>query len=136
MSPVAIARSDGVKHVSRGETAPPGQNRRPGWAAARSLADDVQLGKAAGNDLLEGKLTLPLIELDLSRLPEGTPKVAGTEVNEEPGFGPNQAPRQSAPNTGASEKRAVGKVKDGFKYPRVSDVLKVTITPMQQTAAQ
>jgi hypothetical protein len=61
---------------------------------------------------------------------------AGTEVNEEPGFGPNQAPRQSGPNTGASEKKPVGKVKDGFKYPKVSDVLKVTITAGQAVAAQ
>src|SRR5262245_21834838 len=28
---------------------------------------------------------------------------AGTEVNEEPGIGPNQAPRQKAPNTGTAE---------------------------------
>ena len=28
---------------------------------------------------------------------------AGTEVNEEPGAGPNQAPRQSGPNTGMDE---------------------------------
>lgn len=53
---------------------------------------------------------------------------AGTEVNEEPGFGPNQAPRQAAPNQGTSEKKAVRKVKDGFTYPTVGQVLKVTIT--------
>ena len=56
---------------------------------------------------------------------------AGTEVNEEPGFGPNQAPRQSAPNTGTPEKKSVGPVKDGFTYPKVGDVLRVTITPIQ-----
>lgn len=56
---------------------------------------------------------------------------AGTEVNEEPGFGANQAPRQSGPNTGPSEKKAVALVKDGFSYPRVSDVIRVTITPGQ-----
>ncbi len=61
---------------------------------------------------------------------------AGTEVNEEPGIGPNQAPRQSASNTGPSEKRALGKVKDGFRYPKVSEVLKVTITPMHTTAGK
>src|SRR5262249_35091494 len=31
----------------------------------------------------------------------------GTEVNQEPGFGPDQGPRQKAPNTGASEKKPV-----------------------------
>lgn len=55
---------------------------------------------------------------------------AGTEVNEEPGFGPNQAPRQAAPNTGLSERqpvRRIDRVKDGFDYPTVADVLRVTI---------
>jgi hypothetical protein len=61
---------------------------------------------------------------------------AGTEVNEEPGFGPNQAPRQAKPNTGPAEKRAVGEVKDGFHYPRVADVLKVTVTPVESTAGR
>ncbi len=32
---------------------------------------------------------------------------AGTEVNEEPGLGPNQAPRQPAPNTGPAENGVV-----------------------------
>ena len=57
---------------------------------------------------------------------------AGTEVNEEPGFGPNQAPRQSAPNTGPSEHKPVRRiedVKDGFSYPSVEQVLHVTIAP-------
>lgn len=54
---------------------------------------------------------------------------AGTEKNEEPGFGPNQAPRQAGPNTGAAESKKVGKVKDGFTYPKVTDVLRVTVTP-------
>jgi len=53
---------------------------------------------------------------------------AGTEVNQEPGFGPDQAPRQKAPNTGESEKKAVGMVKDNFMYPSTSGVIKVTIT--------
>jgi hypothetical protein len=54
---------------------------------------------------------------------------AGTEVNEEPGIGPNQAPRQKSPNTGMSEKKKVGPVKDGFTYPATADVLRITITP-------
>ncbi len=59
---------------------------------------------------------------------------AGTEVNEEPGFGPNQAPRQSAPNTGTSEKKSVRKVKDSYSYPKVSEALKVTISPVAAMA--
>lgn len=54
---------------------------------------------------------------------------AGTEVNEEPGIGPNQAPRQKGPNTGMSERRKVGPVKDGFTYPNITDVLRITVTP-------
>ena len=54
---------------------------------------------------------------------------AGTEVNEEPGVGPNQAPRQKSENTGTSEKKKVGPVKDGFTYPATTDVLRITITP-------
>ena len=53
---------------------------------------------------------------------------AGTEVNEEPGFGPNQGPRQSGPNTGPSEQKAVNHVKDSYSYPEVSKVLRITIT--------
>ncbi len=52
---------------------------------------------------------------------------AGTEVNEAPGAGINQAPRQAGPNTGATEGGTVGLVSDGFTYP--SPVLRVTITP-------
>lgn len=54
---------------------------------------------------------------------------AGTEVNEEPGVGPNQAPRQKKENTGMSEKKKVGPVKDSFTYPTTTDVLRITITP-------
>ncbi len=62
---------------------------------------------------------------------------AGTEVNEEPGVGPNQAPRQSAPNTGPREDgvvRPVNEVRDGFRYPGVSEVVRITITPVQKMA--
>ena len=57
---------------------------------------------------------------------------AGTEVNEEPGAGPNQAPRQSAADTGDDENatvRPISAVGDGFSYPAVADVISVTVTP-------
>lgn len=56
---------------------------------------------------------------------------AGTEVNQEPFVGADQAPRQAAPNTGASESRPVSAlvdVNDGFIYPSVYGMIKVTIT--------
>jgi len=58
---------------------------------------------------------------------------AGTEVNEEPGVGPNQAPRQAGPNTGPDENGVVQLVStngDGYAYPEVEEVIKVTLTPM------
>ena len=64
---------------------------------------------------------------------------AGTEVNEEPGFGPNQAPRQAAANSGPSEHQPVRRiedVRDGFNYPPVEQVLRVTITPRPATISR
>jgi hypothetical protein len=55
---------------------------------------------------------------------------AGTEVHQEPGAGPDQALRQSAPNTGAEEHGVVRPVQDQFTYPPTRDVLRVTITPL------
>jgi hypothetical protein len=54
---------------------------------------------------------------------------AGTEVNEEPGFGPNQGPRQSGPNTGVTENGVVRPVLDQWVYPSVTSTIRVTITP-------
>ena len=62
-----------------------------------------------------------------------TPQVslwdAGTEVNEEPGLGPNQAPRQKVEDAGTAERNAVAHVRDRFSYPRTAAVLKLAITP-------
>ena len=53
---------------------------------------------------------------------------AGTEANEEPGVGTNQAPRQPAANTGpADEMATVRPVDDGFSYPSVADLVRVYI---------
>ena len=53
---------------------------------------------------------------------------AGTEKNQAPGVGDEQAPRQKAANTGTTENGFVGMVTDTFTYPNTKDVLKVTIT--------
>jgi hypothetical protein len=60
---------------------------------------------------------------------------AGTEVNEEPGLGPNQAARQPAPNTGPAEHNNVMLVKDQFHYPSVREIVRVSVTPTMATAA-
>ena len=56
---------------------------------------------------------------------------AGTEINEEPGVGPNQAPRQAAENAGPPEDGLVRPVDDGFDYPPVEGILRVTISPAE-----
>ncbi len=53
---------------------------------------------------------------------------AGTEVNEAPGIGADQGPRQKMKNTGAAEAGVVALVKDEFAYPNVKDVIRVTIS--------
>lgn len=58
---------------------------------------------------------------------------AGTEVDEEPGVGANQGPRQKAPNTGPAENGKVGLAK-GYKVPAVNQVIKVTVVPEAMAA--
>jgi hypothetical protein len=53
---------------------------------------------------------------------------AGTEVNEMPGVGLNQAPRQSGANTGLNEEGLVHMVSDMYDYPELSEIVRVTIT--------
>ena len=55
---------------------------------------------------------------------------AGTEMNEEPGMGAHQPLRQSGPNMGMAENTAVmavTDVMDGYVYPPVDSVIKVSI---------
>jgi len=54
---------------------------------------------------------------------------AGTEVDQEPGIGSDQGPRQKAPNTGKAENGVVHKIQDGKLYSQASSVMRVTITP-------
>jgi spondin N len=60
---------------------------------------------------------------------------AGTEVNEEPGIGPNQGPRQKNPNTGKDENGVVHKIQDGKTYSDATKVMRVTITPVNAPGA-
>lgn len=54
---------------------------------------------------------------------------AGTEVNQEPGIGRDQGPRQKAPNTGKSENGTVHKIDDGKTYSTAAKVMRITVTP-------
>ena len=89
------------------------------------------------NDLFyaPGSMGIALFDGDIPVSGDVTAQVmlwdAGTEMNEEPGTGPNQAPRQGGANTGpADADDAVRIVADGFTYPAVADVIAVTLTPM------
>jgi hypothetical protein len=58
---------------------------------------------------------------------------AGTEVNQEPGVGPDQGPRQKTPNTGEAENGVVRNAKDvkyGSVHSKPSAVMRVTIKPI------
>jgi hypothetical protein len=48
----------------------------------------------------------------------------GTEVDQEPGIGTDQGPRQKAPNTGKAENGVVRKIEDGKAYSKASDVMR------------
>jgi hypothetical protein len=54
---------------------------------------------------------------------------AGTEVDQEPGIGSEQGPRQKGLNTGKRENGVVRKVQDGKSYSDAASVMRVTITP-------
>jgi hypothetical protein len=53
---------------------------------------------------------------------------AGTEVNERPGSGASQAPRQGTANTGASDTMPVQVVDDSYTYPKVDEIIRVTLS--------
>jgi len=63
---------------------------------------------------------------------------AGTEVNQEPGIGPDQGPRQKGPNTGEAENGLVRNAKDvkyGPAFSKVASVMRVTIRPARAPGA-
>jgi len=53
---------------------------------------------------------------------------ACTEVDEEVGIGPNQAPRQKMPNTGSAENGVVHRAKDIRFYGKNGELFRVTLT--------
>jgi len=57
---------------------------------------------------------------------------AFTEINETPGEGAYQAPRQLNINSGPSETGPVSVVNDQFDYPAVNELIRVIITPIEE----
>jgi len=90
-----------------------GQSNDWFYAPAESGIDLFKEGKAISGDI-SGQIML---------------WNAGTEVDQEPGIGPDQGPRQKGPNTGKAENGVVSQVQDGKAYAVASNVLRVTIKP-------
>jgi hypothetical protein len=80
--------------------------------------EPVELFDGAGNPL-SGDITSRLALYD-----------AGTEVNQEPGVGADQAPRQKSPNTGAAENGVVRRAEGDAYYVRTGQLFRVTVTPV------
>jgi hypothetical protein len=103
-------------------SATPGQWLSLAWMFGQSndlfYSNDRPIALFAGGRPVSGDLTTQLSLWD-----------AGTEVNEEPGLGPNQGPRQESPDAGRLEKQSVAHVRDGFTYPATVAVLRLSITP-------
>ena len=59
---------------------------------------------------------------------------AGTETDEPPGGGPNQAPRQPASDTGPDEHGKVGPAGKRFAFPPVAAVIRLTVEPVETGA--
>ncbi len=59
---------------------------------------------------------------------------SGTEVNQPIGTGADQAPRQSGANTGAADEDNTVRIAIGDDIPSVASVIRVTITPSEDSA--
>jgi len=89
------------------------------------------------NDVFVAAIAIPLFDADgnaedIDASADLTLWDAGTEMNEEPGLGENQAPRQPAPASGDAENGNVVEINgtdaSGFVYPAASDMLSLRIT--------
>jgi hypothetical protein len=110
-------------------SAAPGQSLSLAWMFGQSNdlfysnSRPIALFDGAGKPV-RGDMTLQLSLWD-----------AGTEVNEEPGLGPNQGPRQKTPEAGVPEHNAVAHVRDSYRYPRTAEVLRLSISPAGESVS-
>lgn len=56
---------------------------------------------------------------------------AGTELDQQPGAGAHQAPRQKMADQGPEQNGVVAQAADGFDYPEVANVIRVEIRPSE-----
>jgi hypothetical protein len=109
-------------------SASPGQSLSLAWMFGQSndlfFSNERPIALFAGGKPVGGDMTAQVSLWD-----------AGTEVNEEPGLGPNQAPRQKSPDAGTAEKQSIAHVRDRYHYPNTGQVLRVTITPSESAVS-
>ena len=115
----------------------PGSKYQFSFAASPGDALSFATMLAATNDVFFGPKATGVALFDPSGAPingDITDQIslwdAGTEGNEEPGIGPNTVTNQMAPNTGTAGEgkvQVLSAVNDGFGYPMVSSVLKVSV---------
>jgi hypothetical protein len=109
-------------------SASPGQSLSLAWMFGQSndlfYSNERPIALFIGPRPVSGEMTAQLALWD-----------AGTEVNEEPGLGPNQAPRQKSPDAGTAEKQSIAHVRDRYRYPLLSQVLRLSITPSESAVS-
>lgn len=88
-------------------------------------SNDRPIGLFNGGKPVSGDMTAQLSLWD-----------AGTEVDEEPGLGPNQAPRQKAANSGTAERQSVAHVAGKWAPPSVGSLIRVIVTPANEALSQ
>jgi len=134
-------RAGAIFNTPVGATAPgaitPGKKYQFSFDASPGDALSFATMLAATNDVFFAPKATGITLFDASGAPisgDITDQVSfwdtGSEGNEEPGIGPNTVTNQLAPNTGAGGEGKVqllSAVNDGFTYPAVSSVLKVSI---------
>ena len=117
---------------------PPGMDMSINFQAGKGHYLSFTTMLAQTNDLFfaPDDMGIPLYDMDGNALTGDVTNMielwdAGTEVNEEPGVGPNQAPRQNDPNSGMDENgniQNIDDVNDGFSYPDVDEMIMVELS--------
>lgn len=135
-APLAAATQGTVFNMPVGDTEPgpatPGKSYSFSFTAKPGDHLSFASMYVQSNDAFIAADSLPLFTNGQPMMGDVTSKImlwdSGTEVNQEPFVGADQAPRQAGPNTGASEELPVqlmSAVGDGFTYPAAA---KVTIS--------
>lgn len=142
IAPVRLFSSGGVFNTPVGQADPgpatPGKSYEFTVNAGRKQRLSFVTMLAATNDLFFGPDGQGIALYDEDGEPisgDVTDQIAlwdaGTEINEEPGVGPNTVSQQEGPDTGPAENGDVLEISDtddDFDYPKPEEVMTVTVT--------